>query len=154
MTLDQHHQRYLTHPDHLDALLVDLTKLATSLAFRYGHPDPEAFAQDEVIRIWQMWPLPVRKSFGGYVYRLLMSRLKDDRRSRTKQRQIDVVQTDDREVSIPEYDDRDLSTLTGKRKQIAAMLVMGYTQQQVADALDCSTRTISRICRGTCPNAA
>lgn len=153
MTLDQHYQRYLTHPDHLDALFQVVTQRAEMLAWRYQHPDTEAFAQDFVTDLWQRWPLTVKKSFSGLVTKLIRNKLTRDWQQRQRQIPIESPREEEdaadliaRKAVVIRHDDRDLSTITDDRKRkVAAMLLMGYTKQEAADAIGCSLRTIERM---------
>lgn len=153
MTLDQHYQRYLTHPDHQDALLGAVTRAAQHQALCYRHPDPEMFAQDFFIDLWKHWPLNVRKSFGGLIRKLIRNKLARDWHKRQRSVPIespreeeDTTDLIERKAVTVSGDYRDLTTITDDRKRkIAAMLLMGYTKQEAANAIGCSMRTIERM---------
>lgn len=152
MTLDQHYQRYLTHPDHLDALFQAIHRRAINAARSFHHPDPEEFAQRVCERIYRRWPLMVRKSFSGLVNTSIRRLLTNDARKRKTQVQIvsdedaDTQHTGDT-IYTPSRDAYRDVTQIGKPalRKLAEMLIVGHSKQECADALGVSVRSIERM---------
>lgn len=153
MSLNTLYLRSRTDPTYIDRVFQAVHKRAEMLAWRYQHPDPEAFAQDCCTRVWEIWSkLPETRSPGGYMVGVIKKELRNQWGKR--QQQIPVEQTEDddgthiadRRVITTRGEDRDVTVITDERKRkIAALLVLGYSVVEIAHQMGCSIKTIKRI---------
>lgn len=146
MTLDQLYPQYLSDPTKLDSLLRRVTSYATSIARNMRHSDPEDIGQRATIKVWQQWTsFDGSGSFAGWVSRITRNLVIDGYRGDDPVEQMDD-DTSEPACLPPTWNaERNFESLTGDIGKIAAMLSMGYSRQETADALRCSVRTLERI---------
>lgn len=115
--------------------------------------DAEGLAQDVVVRCWQTFHSfnPQRGNFRAWIATLTNNYLNTCHRS-AKRQTIADQEPEDRpldNLDVAFIDDdqseRDLSHLPKQMYQIAAMLGMGYTRQEVAETIGCSIQTLERL---------
>jgi RNA polymerase sigma factor (sigma-70 family) len=145
--------RYLADPTPLDThitLLRQTQQYVLAIAQRDGHPDPEAAAQEIIIRVLKAIVRVKCDSYKSWVRMIARNYLRDD--ARRRKRDVRAQQMDpDMDPHIAQCLDiarqpvRDFKSLPGKLRKIATLLALGDSRQQIADALGCSRQTIDRI---------
>lgn len=142
---------YQQYRDDTDQLLEGVHRYALAKARTYQNIDAEAAAQDIALRVWETMRSfdPERGDFRSWVAVLTRNYLnschRNGKRVRVEQEPEDG-RLGEMNVMSPagEPTHYDITKLPEDIRKIAARLVLGYTKQEIADQLGCSTRTVER----------
>ena len=135
----------------LGPLLNQVRSFALAKARHYRVLDTEDAAQDIVLRVGEIFRNfdPSRGNFRSWVYVLTTNYLNSCHRSAKRSRERIEQETNERPLDsiLPapiEMPSRSTKSLPEPMQKITALLVLGYTKDEIADKLGCSVRTVER----------
>jgi DNA-directed RNA polymerase specialized sigma24 family protein len=138
--LDSLLAQYRTDPTRLDQLLEAATRYATSIARREGHHDPEDIGQRVAIKLWE-GHRSITSSCRWWLAQTTKRMIIDDARQRQRlDEKREAIELDAFDPTVP----RDWEGLPADLRELAAMLALGYSADDICDRLRFSRRTLQR----------
>lgn len=133
----------------LDDLLAAATRYATTIAARAGHPEPQDIGQLAAIRLWQSHET-ITSSCRWWLVQTTRRLIINDVPKSSRWGEIEEeMPTEIIRDTTSETPVRDYNSVPGPLKEIATMLALGYTRQEIADHMRCSIRTLERRIAGS-----